>query len=131
MTESQGTREWLTSALAAELRAESARKLVRQVAVANAIGVAQSTVSERWRGLTPLTVDQFVAWCRLLGESPSALLDRVLARRGVDASDNVVALLPDPGSGEPHPGLGSVTRWPEDAAAAETRDGSDEADYDA
>lgn len=122
----------VSAAVAAELRARSARNQVRQRTIADAMGMSQSSISEKWRGIVPLTVGQFVAWCRAVGDEPADVLRSALATLPADAG-KVVPLLPKPGPGKPHPSLPSVTRWSEDEGkpAAEDRDGTDEADYEA
>ena len=69
----------VTPLLAATLRAESARRRIRQTDVAEAIGRAQSYVSNRWNGTASLTVDELASWAVLLDIRPEALLADALA----------------------------------------------------
>lgn len=71
--------EDVTPLLASTLRAESARRRIRQIDVAEAIGRTQAYVSHRWNGLAPLTVDELVNWSTLLDIRPEALLADALA----------------------------------------------------
>lgn len=64
--------------VAAELRAETARRQMGQKDIAAALGMAQSSISEKYRGISPLTVDQFVAWCKALGLDPADVLRKAL-----------------------------------------------------
>ena len=69
----------VTPLLAATLRAESARRNLRQGDVAQAIGRTQSYVSYRWNGVSSLTVDELARWAVLLDMRPEALLADALA----------------------------------------------------
>lgn len=71
--------EDVTPLLAATLRAESARRRIRQIDVAEAIGRTQAYVSHRWNGLSALTVDEFARWAMLLDIRPEVLLADALA----------------------------------------------------
>jgi transcriptional regulator with XRE-family HTH domain len=95
--------EGLNRAIAAELRAESARLGFIQRDAAKAIGISQSTMSPKWNGHVPLTVAELVAWCELLDVSVATIVDRAKA---------------------------SVLTQLDVARAAENRDGTDEGDYD-
>ena len=68
----------VAKAIAAELRAEMARQNLKQPAVALALGVAQSTISQKLSGNAPILVEEFVMWCEFLGKDPGAFLDDVL-----------------------------------------------------
>lgn len=69
----------VSARVVAELRAESARKGLAQNKIAAGLGMSQSSISEKYRGLTALTVDQFVAWCGLLDVDPGDVLRVALA----------------------------------------------------
>lgn len=69
----------VTPLLASTLRAESARRRIRQTDVAEAIGRTQSYVSYRWNGLASLTVDELARWSVLLDMRPEVLLADALA----------------------------------------------------
>lgn len=69
----------MTPLLAGTLRAESARRQIRQTDVALAIGRTQSYVSNRWNGAAPLTVDELAKWAELIGIRPEVLLADALA----------------------------------------------------
>ena len=70
-----------TQRVAAELRAEAARKQVTQMAVAASVGRPQTTVSRWLSGTTPLTVDAIEALCEALGISVGDLIARASAVR--------------------------------------------------
>jgi transcriptional regulator with XRE-family HTH domain len=64
------------SRVAAELRAARAAGGVSQVALAEALGRAQSYVSRRLSGDAELTVEEFVQACGVLGVDPVLTLRR-------------------------------------------------------
>ena len=59
--------------VAANIRAEAAWRGVTQRALARALGLAQPTVSDRWRGKTPWTLNEVEAVAHLLGTTTSTL----------------------------------------------------------
>ncbi len=69
----------ISVALAAVLRAETAKADLRQADVAQAIGKSPAYLSQRWRGEASLTVDDLTAWSSLLGIEPSLLISSALA----------------------------------------------------
>jgi transcriptional regulator with XRE-family HTH domain len=64
----------LTEAVAAAVRAELARRGLRQQAVALALGLSQPAISDRLRGRTPFTLDDLERLARLLDIDPAELL---------------------------------------------------------
>lgn len=61
----------LQKAVAAEVRAELARKQMSQVALAEHLGVAQATVSRRLTGEVPFDVAELGQVAEILGVSPT------------------------------------------------------------
>ena len=59
-------------AVAAEVRAELARKQITASTVAEAIQMPTSTLSRRLKADTPFTVDELAAIARVLGTTPGA-----------------------------------------------------------
>jgi len=59
--------------VAANIRAEAAVRGLHQKDLAEAIGVAQSNVSLRWRGRVPWKLDDIEAIAQLFGISPVEL----------------------------------------------------------
>lgn len=118
----------VTQAVAAELRAEKGRRRVSQQTLADAIGRAQSYVSKRLSGEASLTVDEFVTLCLALDVRPEALLASALGKYqgAVWGGENATYLQVQ----EPDGSLARPTRA-DVARAAENRDGTDEAEYDA
>lgn len=114
--------------IAAELRAESARQGYIQKDAAIACGVSQGTMSTKWNGKVPLSVGEFVAWCDLLDMPPGRIVQRA-HDSAVDAMARAMiadGLMPRPRTYDDRPLTQSDV-----APAAEDRDGTDEADYDA
>ena len=81
MTNSDRMSDTASALAAAELRAETARRQMGQKDIAAALGMAQSSISEKYRGISPLTIDQFVTWCRTLDLDPADVLRRALKGR--------------------------------------------------
>lgn len=65
-----------TQRVAAELRAEQARKQITQMNVAASVGKPQTTVSRWLSGGTPLTVDMIDALCCALGIGIGDVIER-------------------------------------------------------
>lgn len=63
--------------MAANVRAEVARQRVPQVRIAGSLGVTQSGVSKRLRGLVPFSIDELHAIACLLDVPLAVLLDGV------------------------------------------------------
>lgn len=68
-----------TAVTGANVRAEMARKGVSQQTVATALGVKQSAVSARLRGVTPFDVNELVVISTLLGVPFERLVEGVAA----------------------------------------------------
>lgn len=120
----------VTQAVAAELRAEKGRRRVSQQALADAIGRAQSYVSKRLSGEASLSVDEFVTLCLALDVRPETLLASALGKYhgaiwGGDSHSAVYVQMLNADGSPRRPVAADV------APAAEDRDGTDEADYDA
>lgn len=64
----------LTQMVAAEVRAELARRQITQQQLAAAIGLSQASVSERLRGKTPFTTEDLEKVSAALGVHPAVLL---------------------------------------------------------
>lgn len=64
----------LTETVAAEVRAHMARARVNQTALASALGLTQSSVSKRLRGVVAFNTDELAAVAGLLGVHPAVLL---------------------------------------------------------
>lgn len=60
--------------MAAELRAERARKGMTLDDLADALGTTKDTVSRKTRGTTPLTWEDVERFAAALGTTPSALV---------------------------------------------------------
>ena len=65
-----------TQRVAAELRAEQARKQITQMSVAATVGRPQTTVSRWLSGGTPLTIDIIDALCCALGIGIGDVIER-------------------------------------------------------
>jgi transcriptional regulator with XRE-family HTH domain len=64
---------------AANVRAEMARRSVRQVALAKHLGLSQAAVSRRVNGETEFSVAELLAVAELLGVSAASLLGEDVA----------------------------------------------------
>lgn len=64
---------------AANIRAEMARRSVRQIALAKHLGLSQTAVSRRLNGETEFSVAELVAVAGLLGVPAASLLGDVAA----------------------------------------------------
>ncbi len=65
--------------LAANVRAEMARRSVRQITVAGHLRMSQAAVSRRLSGETEFSVSELVAVAGLLGVTPASLLPQETA----------------------------------------------------
>lgn len=63
-----------TAQVAANVRAELARRGLSQVDIATTLGVSQAAVSRRLSGSVPLDVNEVAAIADLLGITPSQLV---------------------------------------------------------
>lgn len=68
-----------TQLVAANIRAEMARKRIAQKTVAEELGITQQSVSLRLNGRVPIDVDELAVFARLLDVPMSALLEPVAA----------------------------------------------------
>lgn len=66
-----------TQLVAANIRAEMARKRIAQKTVAEELGITQQSVSLRLNGRVPIDVDELAVFARLLDVPMSALLEPV------------------------------------------------------
>ncbi|MEU4391610.1 helix-turn-helix transcriptional regulator [Kribbella sp. NPDC023855] len=64
----------LTEQVAAEVRAHMARARINQTQLAEVLGITQSSVSKRLRGVIAFNVDELQQVAGLLGVHPAALL---------------------------------------------------------
>lgn len=64
----------LTETVAAEVRAYMARARINQTELASALGLTQSSVSKRLRGVVAFNTDELQSIAALLGVHPAALL---------------------------------------------------------
>lgn len=64
----------LTNQVAAEVRAHMARVRMSQVKLAEILGLPQTSVSKRLRGITPFRIDELGTVAAALGVHPAALL---------------------------------------------------------
>lgn len=64
----------LVATVAANVRAESARRGVSQSDLAQALGVNQSTISHRWRGIREWSLSEIEAVAHYLRTTTSTLL---------------------------------------------------------
>jgi len=69
----------MQSTTAANVRAEMARRQVRQVTLAQRLGLSQAAISRRINGETEFSVAELLAVADLLGVSASALLGEDVA----------------------------------------------------
>ena len=69
-----------SEAVVAEIRAEMARKRVKQSELVGALGLSQPTVSARLAGKTPLDVESFFRICAVLDVRPDEMIRRACAR---------------------------------------------------
>jgi len=67
-------RRTYSSAVAEKIRIELARRMVKQTAVASFLGITQSSVSSKVRGVTPFTLDELGPIAELLDVEPAELL---------------------------------------------------------
>lgn len=65
--------------VAANVRAEAARRRLTQTALAGKLGISQEALSRRLTGRVPISVDELVDYASALGVSPSELLTRTPA----------------------------------------------------
>ena len=72
--------------VAANTRAEMARRKIRQRHIAEYLGMTQQSVSARLSGRVAFTVDELAAIARLLGVDPATLLVPASARGQRSAS---------------------------------------------
>lgn len=73
----------ISRSVASNIRAELARRHGSQTDIGAILGLSQSAVSRRFRGLTPFTVDELASIAEHLGLSARDLLD---AKPGVSAA---------------------------------------------
>jgi len=66
--------EGLSICLAAELRAESARRGITQTQIAVALNRSNAYINERWHGYAALTVDELALWCAVLEMEPAGIV---------------------------------------------------------
>lgn len=66
----------LSTSIAAELRAEMARKRRTQADLGEVLGISQAGVSARLRGVTPIGLDELDTACKWLGVSVQTLIER-------------------------------------------------------
>lgn len=69
----------LSSVVTANIRAELARRGIRQVVVAEVLGISQSQVSKRFNGHIDWTLREVDQIAELLGIDPMALIPRAVA----------------------------------------------------
>ena len=75
--------------VAAEVRSLAARNMVKQAQLAQLLGLPNSSISARWRGVTPWTTNELAAIAELLGVSIADLFPetRAARRRAADGPD--------------------------------------------
>lgn len=85
----------VAGAVAAELRAAMARQMVKPAQLADATGMARSTMSNLLAGKSAIDVDQLAKICRVLGLEPGDVMAAALS------SGQSVSNTPNPGDAIP------------------------------
>lgn len=102
---------WLSGAVSTEVKVLMTRRGLDAKTLAAASGIKVGRLGyllRRERSWNIVEVEDVAA---VFGLAASELVGMAEAAA---ETGNVVPLLPQPGAGVPHPGVASVTRWPED-----------------
>jgi len=87
----------LTVALAGYLRSMAAEKMLTQADVARATNMDKKQVSQIWRGLQEMTVDEMGAMFSAIGVDPATVYARALRRVRESNAPHVVRDIPTEG----------------------------------